>query len=127
MGSKLNHVKVGIDLQFEEKYNIKHFTRVRYYIYRNKMRCKNIFLVIFILFISAQTYDIIAQYTPEEIAARPEWEDFLKTAKITDWKDMGSGVTKPLRLELKKGEVENKGVWKNPMGIRGGLSRGMAV
>ncbi len=37
---------------------------------------------------------------------------------------MGSGVTKPKCLYLKDGEIENKGIWKNPMGMRDGFLEG---
>jgi len=60
-----------------------------------------------------------AQFTAEEIAQRPYWEDFLKTADIVRSEDIGEGVTKPQRLYLKKGDVEAKAAWKNPSGGQG--------
>jgi len=65
-----------------------------------------------------------AQFTPQEIAERPIWEEFLKTAEIVRFEDIPEGVTKPTRLFLKKGEVEASGAWKNPSGIRGGFLEG---
>jgi hypothetical protein len=60
-----------------------------------------------------------AQFTAEEIAQRPYWEDYLKTAEIVRSEDVGEGVTKPLKLYLKKGDVEAKAVWKNAKGGQG--------
>jgi len=53
------------------------------------------------------------QFTPEEIAQREKWEDFLGTAEIVKYDLVGEGVTKPWRLYLKKGDVEKRAVWKN--------------
>lgn len=65
-----------------------------------------------------------SQFRPEEIAQREELEEFLLTAEIIDYKEIGEGVTKPVRLFLKKGDVERSGVWKNPRGIQGGFLEG---
>jgi len=65
-----------------------------------------------------------AQFTPQEIADRPKWEEFLKTAEIVKFEKIPEGVTKPTRLSLKKGEVEASGAWKNPKGIREGYLEG---
>jgi len=65
-----------------------------------------------------------SQFTAEEIAQRPQWEEFLLTAEITRWEEIGKGVTKPLRLYLKKGELENSACWKNPHGVRDGFLEG---
>ena len=56
------------------------------------------------------------QFSPEELAQRPFWEDFLRTAKILRGENIGEGVTKPKRLFLKKGEMEATAVWKSPTG-----------
>ncbi len=65
-----------------------------------------------------------AQFTPREIAERPQWEEFLKTAEIVGFEKIGEGVTRPMRLSLKKGDRNASGVWKNPSGIRGGYLEG---
>jgi hypothetical protein len=78
-----------------------------------------IFLLFFVTIIPAR-----AQFTAEEIAQRPFWEDFLKTAEIVRSEEIGEGVTKPLRLYLKKGDVEAKAAWKNPSGLQGGFLEG---
>ena len=66
----------------------------------------------------------LGQFTAAEIAERPKWEDFLKTAEIVKWEDIGEGVTKPVKLYLKKGDLEAKAVWKNPSGIQQGFLEG---
>jgi len=65
-----------------------------------------------------------AQFTAEEIAQRPFWEEFLKTAAIVRAQEIGEGVTKPLRLYLAKNGTEASGVWKNPSGIMHGFLEG---
>jgi len=65
-----------------------------------------------------------AQFTAEEIAQRPFWEDFLKTAEIVRSEEIGEGVTKPLKLYLQKGDVKSKAAWKNPSGMQGGYLEG---
>jgi hypothetical protein len=65
-----------------------------------------------------------AQFTPEEIAQRPFWEEFLKTAEIVRSERTGEGVTKPFKLYLKKGDTEGKACWKNPSGIQLGFLEG---
>jgi len=62
-----------------------------------------------------------AQFLPDEIGWREFWEDFLKTAEIVSVKPIGEGVTAPLKLLLRKGEVEKNAAWKgvtgSPMGV----------
>ncbi len=67
---------------------------------------------------------VYAQFTPEEIAERPQWEQFLETAEITRAEEIGEGVTRPFRLYLKKGDSEWSACWKNPSGIQGGFPEG---
>ncbi len=67
---------------------------------------------------------LFSQFLPEEIKARPEWEDFLQSAEITGSEPVGEGVTKPYKLYLKRGDQPACGVWKNPEGIRHGYLEG---
>ncbi len=67
---------------------------------------------------------VYAQFTAEEIAQRPYWEEFLKTAEIIQAKEIGEGVTKPRRLYLKKDGTEASGAWKNPRGMQQGFLEG---
>jgi hypothetical protein len=55
-----------------------------------------------------------AQLTEEELARRPFWETFLAKAKIVQAEDIGEGVTRPKRLELRRDDVTAFGVWKRP-------------
>lgn len=65
-----------------------------------------------------------AQFTAAEVAERPKWEDFLKTAEIVAWEEIGEGVTRPIRLTLRKNGQEARGVWKNPSGMQLGFLEG---
>lgn len=85
---------------------------------------RKIFLIITLFLLIAQSYEANGQLTPAEIAQREELEEFLRTAEIIGYEEIGEGVTKPLRLLLKKGEVERNGVWKNPSGIQKGFLEG---
>lgn len=82
------------------------------------------FLVLFLLFLAGQIPVAIGQFTSAELAERPQWEDFLKTAEIIEYSDVGEGVTKPIWLTLKKGDVTKRGIWKNPKGIQQGFLEG---
>jgi hypothetical protein len=62
-----------------------------------------------------------AQFKPEQIAQREQWEDFLLTADIVKSEPIGEGVTAPQKLYLKKGDVEAKAAWKNPSGKHDGV------
>jgi len=90
---------------------------------KKKMKQKSFLSMLLFLFI-AQSYVAFGQFTPAEIAQREELEEFLKTAEIIKSEDIGEGVTKPLKLTLKKGDVERYGVWKNPSGIQKGQLEG---
>lgn len=65
-----------------------------------------------------------AQFTPEELAKRPECEQILRDAEIIRVKEIGEGVTKPLRLYLKCEGQEVSGCWKNPQGMAKGYLEG---
>lgn len=63
----------------------------------------------------------LSQFTPEEIARRGFWEDFLRTAEIVESKPIGVGVTKPKKFLLRKGDVEAGGAWKKVTGSPEGV------
>jgi len=90
---------------------------------RGKMK-KHIILVSFLFIFLGFNLQSAAQFTPEELAERAKWEEFLKTAEIIDAKEIGTGVNKPFRLFLKEGEIENSGCWKNPRGKTQGRIEG---
>jgi hypothetical protein len=77
----------------------------------------------FVLFISLVSF-LSAQFTPEEIADRPKLEEFLKTAEIIGSKDIGEGVTKPYKLDMRREDEEHSGCWKNPVGVKKGFLEG---
>ena len=64
----------------------------------------------------------IAQFTPEEIAEREKWEEFLKTADIVEEQQLGSGkaVSAPWILTLEKNGISRNAIWKKPEGLVGG-------
>lgn len=72
----------------------------------------------------AYQHQLWAQFTPEEIAQRPEIEQYLNTAKIINAVDIGQGVTKPKRIfiECEKGELS--GCWKDVRGKQKGYLEG---
>jgi hypothetical protein len=63
-------------------------------------------------------FQSLAQFTPEELAERAKWEEFLKTAEITDFYQMKSreAVTEPWVLTLEKDGIKRQAMWK---GIEG--------
>jgi hypothetical protein len=65
-----------------------------------------------------------AQFTAEEVAQRPLWEEYLKTAEIVRSERIPEGVTKPIKLYLRKGDIEAKAAWKNPSGLQEGFLEG---
>ncbi len=66
----------------------------------------------------------VGQFTLDEIQQREQLEEFLLNADIIRSEDVGEGVTKPLRVYLRLDDIEAKGVWKNPEGIRDGFLEG---
>ena len=85
---------------------------------------RKIFLTIALFIFASQSYVVKGQFTTAEIAQRQEIEEFLKTAEIVRFEDIPEGVTKPIRLFLKKGDVERSGAWKNPKGMQKGHLEG---
>ena len=67
---------------------------------------------------------VFAQFTPEEVARRPFWEEFLKTAEIVRSEEIGEGVTKPFKLYLRRDDTDGQACWKNPRGIKHGFLEG---
>lgn len=63
-------------------------------------------------------FQSIAQFTPEEVAEREKWEEFLKTAIIIGQKQQESreAVTEPWELILEKNGVTRKALWKDAEG-----------
>ena len=66
----------------------------------------------------------IAQFTPEEIAQREYWEEFLSTAKIIKSRQMSRrrGITRPFVLVLEKDGQRKKAIWKPIEGLHKGFA-----
>jgi hypothetical protein len=60
----------------------------------------------------------LAQFTPEEVAERAKWEEFLAAAEIVGQEQLsGPGaVTNPWKLTLKQGDITRNALWKNISG-----------
>ncbi len=73
------------------------------------------FLVIFLGFL----FQLLAQFTAEEIEERAKWEEFLETAEITGsdqpWVER-EAVTNPWRLTIEKDGIVKQAIWKNVEG-----------
>jgi hypothetical protein len=65
-----------------------------------------------------------AQFTPEELAEREKWEEFLETAEVVEKEQMESreAVTSPWILTLEKDGVTKRALWKNPTGRMKGFT-----
>lgn len=68
----------------------------------------------------------IAQFTPEEIAEREKWEEFLGTADIVEEKQLGSRETKtaPWIFTLEKNGISRNAIWKAQEGLVNGYFEG---
>lgn len=88
------------------------------------MKKKGLYFLLYFAIFLAFTVQVWAQFTPEELAERPKWEEFLKTAEITGQSKIPVGVTKPIKLTLRKGEMVCHGCWKNPKGMQKGFLEG---
>ncbi len=64
-----------------------------------------------------------AQFTPEEIADRPLWENFLRTADIVGSEQLSieEGVTEPWKLTLTKDGITRFALWKDARGTQMGF------
>jgi hypothetical protein len=83
-----------------------------------------VILLSWIVMVAAAPIAARAQFLPDQIAQRPAQEEFLRTAEIVRFEEIGEGVTKPYKLYLRKDGVELKAAWKNPRGIQLGYLEG---
>jgi hypothetical protein len=74
---------------------------------------KGLLIASLILLCLPAGFPVRGQLTPQEVSERPEWEEFLKTAEIIKYERVETGVTKPWKLYLKKGDIEKKAAWKD--------------
>jgi hypothetical protein len=81
------------------------------------MRIKFIPFFTFFIFLGF-AFSSMAQFTPEELAEREKWEEFLKTAEIIGQIQQKSreAVTEPWTLTLEKNGVTRKALWKDAEG-----------
>lgn len=86
---------------------------------KNRLIIPSLFVLIIIF-----PHQTNGQLSPEELASREKWEAFLKTAEIVGIENIPEGVTKPIRVFLKKGEAEGSGAWKNVKGTPQGVLEG---
>lgn len=84
---------------------------------------KKLFGVGLILLSLVSALPLSAQFLPQEIGQRDQWEQFLLEAEIVKAEPLSQGVTKPWKLYLRKGDVEAAGAWKNISKKLGGGGR----
>jgi len=86
------------------------------------MRNKIVAFSIFIIFVGFY-FQSLAQFTPEELAERDKWEEFLKTAEIKSFYQMKDreAVTEPWVLTLEKDGIKRQAMWKDIEGRRKGF------
>lgn len=80
---------------------------------------RKVIAFIFFTIILGFCFQSIAQFTPEEVAEREKWEEFLETAEIVDQDQPFSekeAVTEPWVLTLEKDGITKRALWKNPEG-----------
>jgi len=79
---------------------------------------RRIIILFFLTIILVFSLLSLAQFTPEELAERPSWEEFLQTAEVIAQQQMGGreAVTQPWKLTLEKDGVKRDALWKNPEG-----------
>ena len=79
---------------------------------------KSLIVFSFLLILFLSLIRCFAQLTPEELAQRAKWEEFLKTAEIIDNRQMTGpyAVTNPYVLTLRKDTITRDALWKNPEG-----------
>jgi hypothetical protein len=80
---------------------------------------------VFVFLLLGFALPVLAQFTPEEIAERPKWEEFLLNANIVKEVQLTSdAVTLPWRLTLELNGVTNDALWKNVEGRQKGYIEG---
>jgi hypothetical protein len=80
---------------------------------------KKVFCLLVIFFLTGWICEAWPQLTPEQVAERPKWEEFLRTADVVGYEqpiDPRYAVTNPWRLTLKRGDVTMHAWWKNVEG-----------
>jgi hypothetical protein len=88
-----------------------------------KMKSK-VVITIILFFLVAENFVLYSQFTEDELKQRESLEIVLKTARMTKYKDVGRGITRPIRIYLDTGPTERSGIWKNPSGKMNGVLEG---
>jgi len=80
-------------------------------------------LIIFIILLVFCSFTF-TQFTPEELAEREKWEEFMKTSKVIGHEQMISrkAVTHPWKIELDRDGITNHALWKDCKGRMGGFT-----
>ncbi|UCC39265.1 MAG: hypothetical protein JSV96_15925 [Candidatus Aminicenantes bacterium] len=84
---------------------------------------KRFITLFFAIIVLGFLFQSLAQFTPEELAEREKWEEFLITAKIIKQEqpfEKREAVTEPWVLTLEKDGITNRALWKNPAGRMSG-------
>jgi len=87
---------------------------------------KRFLIFFFFIVVLGFNFPSRAQFTPEEVAERAKWEEFLKTAKIIKEEQIvgREAITKPWQLTLEKDGITRNALWKNPEGLQLGYIEG---
>lgn len=82
--------------------------------------------IYFIVIILGCCWPLLAQFTPEEIAERERWEEFLGNAEVMSESQMDGrlAVTNPWVITLEKDGITERALWKNPSGRMKGYLEG---
>ena len=71
---------------------------------------------------------LLAQFTAQELAERPKWEEYLLGAGVVSEEQLGlddrQAVTHPWRLTLEQAGITRNALWKNPEGRMKGYLEG---
>ena len=79
---------------------------------------KRFVFIISVILVAGFSTQIVAQFTPDELAQREKWEKFLQEADIVGKVQLGGreAVTEPWVLDLELNGEKFKAIWKNPLG-----------
>lgn len=87
---------------------------------------KNAMIIRAALFLSLLAAAAFGQIPDSDIAARAQWEEFLRTADVIEQRQLDDeeGVTNPWVLTLSKDGLTRRALWKNPQGVQRGVLEG---
>lgn len=87
---------------------------------------KKVSILLFFIVLLSFNFRSRAQFTPEDLAERGKWEEFLLNANIIKEEQMISreAVTQPWRLTLERDGITRDALWKNVEGLQKGYIEG---